>query len=298
MRKTDLFITSLLVFTLSSCVTNQQELIHLQQDWQKWRNEYKQEVSGKDGWLSLAGLYWLNEGQNSIGSNETMDHQFPSDAPERVGTINIKGDTAHFFALTHPVYNGETRVLAIPLSVKDKTRLSFGDYSFFLIKREKGFAIRLINNSLIEDAKAKYLKLSFYPFSEQWRIPARLIPNKKPKKIRMATVYGTTREDNSAGMLSFTLNGKDYQLEAVDYGKETPMYVMFSDETNGDLTYSAGRYVEVHWPENGDLTFIDFNRSYNPPCAYTPYATCPLTPKQNILSVPINAGELDYKIKP
>lgn len=300
MRKLSPIVIFISILFLIACASKKETNSALAQNWQLWKNNYNKEVFGKDGWHNLAGLYWLNEGPNTIGSSEAMDHQFPADTPTRIGNIRIKDDTAHFFAFDYPVFNSDTKVSAIPLSIEEPTRLSFDHYSFFLIKREKGFAIRLINDKLIkdDDLKAGGFKLSFYPFSEKWIVPAKLMPNTETKKIRMATVYGTTREEESAGILFFAVNGKNYQLEAVSYGKDKPMYVMFSDNTNSDTTYGAGRYVQVFRPNKNGLTYIDFNQAYNPPCAYTPYATCPLTPKQNVLPISIEAGELDYKAKP
>ncbi|MCW9000708.1 MAG: DUF1684 domain-containing protein, partial [Kangiellaceae bacterium] len=162
-------------------------------------------------------------------------------------------------------------------------------YEFFILKREKGFAIRLIDTTPL--AEKDFTR--FIPFDEKWIVTARHVAPKPEQKIRMATVYGTTREDYSAGYLEFQINGELQRLEAVDYGPGEPMYIMFSDTTNGESTYSAGRYIKVGWPNEKGITLVDFNRAYNPPCAYTLYATCPLTPKQNRLEIAINAGELD-----
>ena len=177
------------------------------------------------------------------------------------------------------------------LSVEDKTVVSFNQYEFHLIKREIGYALRLIDNSM--DKSKLFKGTKFYPFNQSWVVPARLIQHESPRTIRIPTVYGTIRNDDSAGWLEFDIRGTKHKLQAVNYGKESPMYVMFSDKTSGDVTYGAGRYLEVNWPDENGNTYIDFNRAYNPACAFTNYATCPLTPPQNRLTIDILAGELD-----
>ena len=261
-------------------------------DWQQWRNSYEKSLTGKGGWLSLAGLYWLNQGLNTLGSAPDNHHQLPQSAPAYVGEIII--DQSHIlFKRLHQetLIDGEPKELA-PLSVLPPTQVNFGHFEFFIIEREKKLALRLLNNN--SPQAKRFRGTRFMPFNPDGIVPAKLQPHSSPQTMQVATVYGTTRTEQSAGWIVFEIMGSQQRLEAVDYGADSPLYLFFSDATTGETTYSAGRYLEVNRPDQqGNLT-IDFNRAYNPPCAFTPYATCPLTPPQNRLNVAIKAGELDY----
>ena len=257
--------------------------------WQQWVHQYDQALRSEDGWLSLAGLFWLHAGVNSIGAAAGNDHRFPEGTPAEFGTIVVTNGQIRFTRQSDEIrIDGKdihSRVL-----VENETVVSFDSYSFYIIKREKGFAIRLKNNS--NPSIARFDGAHFYPYSDSWHIPARLIKHETPQKINIATVYETIRENDSAGWLEFEVEGKKLRLQAVSYGPETPMSIMFADQTRFSTTYGAGRYLDVEWPQEGDMTVIDFNRAYNPPCAITAFATCPLPPRQNRMDIAIEAGEL------
>ena len=285
-----------LIFTLSGCQSDSVAINHSAQysysAWTTWKQHYQREVSGKDGWLSLAGLCWLEEGINTLGASANKDCQLPQDTPNNLGSLIVNNNQVEFKTNnTDLQVDGNSNINHITLK-EDETQVTFPNYGFKIIKRDRGFALRLIDKRPINQEEGL---VKFIDFQPEWVMRAKLIPNVSAKTIRLATVYGTTREDKSAGLLIFEYLGKKYQLEAVNYGKDTPMYVMFSDQTNGESTYAAGRYVKVEWPDLDGYTVIDFNRAYNPPCAYTNYATCPLTPKQNVLPISISAGELSFK---
>lgn len=261
------------------------------ESWNKWKKDYELSLTGKSGWLSLVGLYWLTEGENSIGSAKKNQHIFPNNTPAFVGNIAVRKGKLKFDShASHILVNGQPLKHSM-LSVDDRTLVTFGNFEFYIIKREKGFAVRLIENN--SNIATNFTGTRYIPFNDAWVLPAKLRLSKQIDTLKIPTVYGTIREEKSAGWLEFEIANKTYQLQAVDYGKESPMYVMFSDRTSGYTTYGAGRYVEVDWPDENGNTFIDFNRAFNPPCAYTSFATCPLTPKQNRLKIKINAGELD-----
>lgn len=281
---------STLIFITSSLFAKSEGQYSLS-EWEKWRSEYDQTIVGKGGWLSLAGLYWLNQGKNTIGSGKQNTHQFPTNAPISVGTLEVLNDSVIFTTNNEDVRVDSKPLLEAELSIKNRTLVTFGNFEFYVIKREIGFAVRLINNTAKKILSFKGTR--FTPFDQSWIVSAKLIQHKTPQTFKVPTVYGTTREDKSAGWLEFTIDGKVQRLQAVDYGKDSLLYVMFSDATSGDTTYGAGRYIEIEWPDKNGHTLIDFNRAYNPPCAYTNYATCPLTPRQNRLQVAIKVGELD-----
>ncbi len=257
--------------------------------WLSWQAEYDKSRLSKTGWLSLVGLYWLKEGNNTIGSGDQNDHRLPKDMLEKFGSIEVKNDTVTFTSYSDEILIDEQDINSQVLEV-NKTKVSYKNFVFYIIKREIGFAIRLQDTQSLN--VERYQGTKFYPYSDDAAISAKLVAHKIPKKLMISTVYGTVRENDSAGILEFQYKGKKLSLEAVSYGKDSPMTLMFVDETGQETTYGAGRYLEVEWPKNGDITTIDFNYAYNPPCAITTFATCPLPPRQNRLDVAIEAGEL------
>jgi uncharacterized protein (DUF1684 family) len=258
--------------------------------WQKWVDDYSKGLSSKEGWLSLAGLYWLSEGDNTLGTDKSNHHIFPAGTPSFFGVVNISNERVSFIRKNLNIKIDDADIES-KILVLNETTVSFNSYSFYIIKRERGFAIRLKNTN--NSSSTKYAGAHFYPYSETLAVPAKLIQHKTPQKIQIATVYDTVRENDSAGWLEFEFNGEKHRLQAVSYGKEVPMSLMFADETGQETTYGAGRYLDVDWPMNGsDMTVINFNYAYNPPCAITPFATCPLPPFSNRLAFKVEAGEL------
>ena len=257
--------------------------------WQSWVNEYDESRRSEDGWLSLVGLYWLVEGENTLGSAVHNQHRFPVGTPDRFGIINLSDGQLNFTRLSDDVRiddkDNESAIL-----LPNETIVSLGSYSFYIIERESGFAIRMKDTE--SPRIASFDGTHFYPHSDSWVIPAKLVKHATPQKINIATVYATVRESDSAGWLEFTHQGEKLRLQAVSYGPDTPMMLMFADKTSRSTTYGAGRFLDVEWPGAGDETFLDFNRAYNPPCAITAFATCPLPPPQNRLGIAVEAGEL------
>ncbi len=289
----------LVIFNLMSCsqrpkpqLERSKQLdkeVAFEQKWQQWVDDYDKSRRSDSGWLSLAGLYWLNQGDNKLGSQSSNHHIFPSLAPEHLGVVNVNGDKLVFEVADEAVRIDGKKVKKAELLV-NKTQVTFSSFSFHVIKRERGFAIRLKNklNPSIKQFKGTH----FYPYNKSFRVKAKLIPAKDKQTIKIATVYNTVRQNDLAGILEFEWMGKTYRLEAVSYGKDTPMSLMFVDETSQETTYGAGRYLSVEWPQDNDITIIDFNYAYNPPCAITSFATCPLPPQQNRLDFAVAAGEL------
>jgi len=277
-----LFVTQ--TFTLQSNASEKEK-------WQQWVHEYDQYNQSEEGWLSLVGLYWLEQGVNRLGSSKGNQHRLPKDLPKNFGQILVDKDDLTFTRSSDQIkIDGED--LASKNIELNKTTVSIGTYSFTVIQREGNFAVRLKNSASPYLANFKGAK--FYPYSTKFAIPAKLFKPQSPRTIKIATFYGTVRENDSAGILQFEYQGKIIKLEAVSYGDDYPMSVMFADETSDETTYGAGRYLDVEWPKNGTDAIINFNYSKNPPCAITEFATCPLPPRQNRLDIAVEAGEM-YK---
>jgi uncharacterized protein (DUF1684 family) len=174
--------------------------------------------------------------------------------------------------------------------------LEIGPITFYLIERGSRTGVRVRDKN--SEARRSFRGLRWYDIDPRWRVKARLEPALKGRTVPIATIVGDTIDLESAGYLVFTVNGRELRLEAL---YETPeheeLYLMFKDRTNGDTTYGAGRYMYPPLPVNG-VVDLDFNKAYNPPCAYTAFATCPLPPRQNWLPVPLPAGEKAYEGSP
>lgn len=261
-------------------------------DWHKKRIE---NLTKKDGWLSLVGLYWLKEGENKFGSDKSNDIVFPANAPAFIGTFILEdgGVTAKM----NPgigIYVDTMLVEKIKMKddqTENPTILRLGTLSWYVIKRTIGLGIRVKDseNHLIKDFKG----IETYPVDIKWRLAAQFIPYDPPRIITVPDILGTVEDTPSPGALSFFINDKQFTLDVIDAGRQ--FYIIFGDITNGKETYGAGRFLYVDKPDSSNITTIDFNKAYNPPCAFTKFATCPLPPKQNLLRAEIKAGEKKYE---
>ncbi len=284
----------LFLFLISSC-GQQPARMDYKKQIEGWHQKRIQRLKASDSWLSLAGLYWLKQGENTFGADDKNDIVFPKGkAPAYIGKIILKNGQA--VARIHPdvpVTSDGQIVKQIMLKNDQQgkpTVLKLGTLSWYVIKRGNMFGIRLKDS---ENPPLKsFTGIDRFPVKEEWRIEARFIPYTKPKKVAIPTVLGTVVEEDAPGQLRFDYHGKTYSLEALDDGDE--FFIIFADSTNGQETYHAGRFLSVDKPDKKGMTYIDFNKAYNPPCAFTPYATCPLPPKENYLPIRVTAGEKDY----
>jgi uncharacterized protein len=162
-----------------------------------------------------------------------------------------------------------------------------GSISFFVIKRGDRLGIRVKDSA--SSVRKNFQGLKFFPISPEFRFQAKFIPN--VKKIPILNVLGQTDLEESPGIVEFTCRGQQYRLRPIYEGKT--LFFLFKDPTNKTQTYPAGRMLNTPLPVNGTVD-LDFNKSYNPPCTFTPYATCPLPPRENTVAVPIEAGEMRY----
>lgn len=299
--KAAIIFSTLLLLILFSCSgkkSNDREDASYINEIKNWHNERIKSLKSEDGWLSVSGLFWLNEGENSFGAALSNDIVFPEDkAPDFIGwfvldngqvRVKIKSDVQVFHKNT-PV----TEMLLRSDVEGDPTILAFGSLNWYVIKRDNKFGVRLKDS---ENPKISIFKeIERYPISSKWRIKAEFLPYNPPKKIALPTVLGTVIEESSPGALEFKINGQTYQLDPIGDANDEKFIIIFADQTNGIETYGAGRYLYVIKPNEEGITYIDFNKAYNPPCAFTKYATCPFPPTQNRLPVKITAGEKNYK---
>jgi uncharacterized protein (DUF1684 family) len=262
------------------------------QEMAEWRKAREERLKSETSWLTVVGLHWLQEGENTVGSSPSSAVRLPPAAPPSVGVIRLAGRKAEFAAAKGvPVTSKGKPVDRLVLD--EETPIELGSITFFVIERGSRVAVRVRDANAA--ARREFAGLSWYDADPRWRLRARFVAPATARKIPIATIVGDEIDLDSAGELVFTVNGRELRMEALyDSPERSELYIMFKDRTNGKTTYGAGRYMYLPLPVNGTVD-LDFNKAYNPPCAYTDYATCPLPPRQNWLPVPIEAGEKVYK---
>lgn len=261
---------------------------------EKWHQRRAERLKEEDGWLNLVGLFWLNEGRNRFGSAEDNDIIFPS-GPEYIGSLFLKDSvvTISVNPGVEVLSEGKpvTEMVLNDDYSENTTYLESGSLRWNIIKREKGFGIRL------RDFEAPLLKkfggIERFPINEDWKINAEFEEYNPSKKMLIPDITGVTLEEFSPGAVKFMVDSKEYKIDAVDAGRR--LWLIFADETSGEETYGAGRYLYIDKPDSSGNTVIDFNLAYNPPCVFTKYATCPFPPKQNYLKLRITAGEKKWE---
>lgn len=244
-----------------------------------WRADREARLKADGGWLSVAGLFWLHEGANTFGKAESNDIVLP-DGPERAGAFELHGATVTAQEA------GKTRTVA----PDSEDVVKVGRLSLFVIKRGDRFGIRLKDPD--SEYRRSYHGISYYPVNEKYRVTAKWIV--EPRKIPILNILGQTEDSENPGYAVFHLAGKELRLyPIIEEPGAKELFYIFRDLTSGKETYPAGRFFYSEMPKNGEVV-LDFNKAYNPPCAFTAYATCPLPPKENRLDARIEAGEKTY----
>lgn len=176
-------------------------------------------------------------------------------------------------------------------SETDEEVLAYDSLRWFVMRRDGRWAVRLRDRAHL--ALAAFHGVEYFPVDPAWRVTARLVAHPTPVTIPVPTILGSVNQTPSPGVLHFSLNGTEQRLVALGQ-PDKPLSLIFADATSGRETYGSGRFLTVNAPNADGETVIDFNRAYNPPCAFTPFATCPLPPAGNRLAIPIPAGEKKY----
>ncbi|MGM0497391.1 MAG: DUF1684 domain-containing protein [Bacteroidota bacterium] len=288
-----LMITGFFSFLLlTNCSDSKQKETNYKEKIQNWQKERLKNLKAEDGWLNLAGLFWLDEGKNTIGSDSTKNIVFPGKAPKNLGYVQLKNNEITFRAKEDVIVSNKAgEKIDTALMRHDQqdntTVLQHGSLRWFVIKRNDKFGIRL--RDLQSPLLKKIDSIPAFPVKPEWKIEAEFIPYEEDQYMEVPNVLGGTNEEKVYGKLQFEINDTTYTLTPM--GDRDHLFVVFGDKTNAEQTYGGGRFLSVPSPDEGNKTYLDFNKAYNPPCAFTPYATCPLPPSQNRLSVEVKAGE-------
>ena len=297
-----------LLLCLAACLSlaNEPDAASWTRDLLAWRVQHTADLQKPDGWLALAGLEWLQPGDNSVGSAADNKIHLPAGAPEHACVLHLDG----LIATLRPPAGGFPPGLLVdgkaaqPQALhveaqkdKNNTRLTVGALSFYVIRREDRFALRIKDTK--SEALVHFHGLKWYPPDPKYRVVARWTPYTPGKIIKMATLVGTTYDGHVPGAAEFNLDDKTFRLEPLLEDPDEPkLFFVLRDTTSASTTYPACRFLYTGFPDHGidkvGELVLDFNRLENPPCAYTSYATCPLPPPQNRLPVAIPVGEQRY----
>jgi uncharacterized protein len=282
-----------IVFVSATAAQGQTDYV---KEIEKWRVERETKLKTETGWLTVAGLFWLKGGVNTIGAGDSFDVRLTNNfRPGKFGEIEFKNGAAVLTVAgnVEAQVDGK-RFTGTQTLVSDErgkpTEVRTGTQTFYLIKREERFGIRLKDSN--SDARRNFKGLEWFPVDESYKVLARLEPGTEVKELQVPNVLGGFFKMKSPGVLKFTLKGKQVALQPVEEDDGT-LFLIFGDASNESATYKSGRFLYADKPVNGEVT-LDFNKAENPPCAFTPYATCPLPPPGNKLDVEVNAGEKTY----
>ena len=257
-----------------------------------WRVKREASLRAPDGWLSLAGLFMLEEGEYTLGSGDDNRIVLPPSAPARLGTLTFCQGKASLIVTTDlPVLVNGLPTRSADLADNDGQQPSLatvGSVTFFVHKFGNAYALRVRDSA--NPAIEAFEGCVWYEVKPDYRVPGRFVPHNAPVSTAISTVVNTVTDYTSIGAVEFELHGQPLQLLAKATATPNHLFIVFRDTTAGKETYGAARFLNVVVDGDGN-TVVDFNKAYNPPCAFTPYATCPLPPRINILPVAIEAGE-------
>jgi len=301
-------VLSLLLATVSACgdkkaaddaPMSEAEARYLSEE-SLWRMQRQEDLTKPDGWTSLIGLHWLSLQSHYVGSGARSGIRIAM-GPASLGMFQRNNGKVFFtpergLALTLDGQPFKGRVELKDDSNGPPSVLGFDEGKGKLTVIERGGNRALRVKHADAPTRTNFKNIEYWPADRDWCVEATFVPNAPGTTLPIATIIGTTENMPNPGALEFQRDGKSYRIEALDQG-ETTLSLIIADRTSGHETYGAGRYLDVPRPDPKGKVVIDFNRAYNPPCAFTPFATCPLPPNQNRLDLAITAGEKRYGVK-
>ncbi len=282
------------LFLISCFASNAQQQTPYEEEMEKWHQSRLDFLLSPDGWFNLEGLFWLKPGINQFGSAKNNDLVYNNPLfPKRAGyfewtngQVNWVSDQGVNTLVNDSLFNkGIVYEEGGKLPI-----LNLGSFRWNIIKREDKIGVRF--RDLASKSLTNFKPIQHYPVDPKWRVQARL-EKSNSQALMITNILGQTIAENTPGKLVFTIDGETFRLDALEEGDQ--LFIIFGDATSGKETYAAGRFVYTNKPDASGNTILDFNKCFNPPCAFSVYATCPLPPKQNFLPISITAGEKDYE---
>jgi len=297
MIRTSLFIAAAI---LGVAAVHATDTDNYKQSIEQWHAGRVERLTAPNGWLSLIGLEWLKDGANRIGSASDNDIVLKA-GPAHLGVANLAGNGD-----VHLVLASDSGALIDGKPVREATLIDdtkagtatpttvrFGTASFYVINRDGRKGLRVKDSDA--PSRKHFLGIDSFPIDPSWRIEATWVPAAPGETLEMGSVIGTIDKYPVPGKLEFTRDGKHFEiLPVIEEPGDTQYFIVFADRTSGKETYGAARFLYIDPPKDGKVV-LDFNKAYNPPCAFTPFATCPLAPPENRLDLRVTAGEKSYR---
>lgn len=310
--KTTLAATALLACLLAACHGNDEaakaraaaEARAFEASQQAWRQKRRDALLAPDGWTSLIGLHWIDEGAHYVGSDPDNGIRI-SKGPAHLGMVSLGKDHALRFVPEKGVavtVDGQPLAGGIALKTDamegGPTALVFDEGKGIATMIERGDRYALRVKHADADSRLHFTGLAYWPGGRDWRVQGTFVPHPPGRTIPVVNIVGMTEDIRNPGAIEFTRGEKTYRIEALDEGDGSgKLFLIYADRTSGHGSYPAGRYLYVDMPDAQGKVTVDFNHGYNPPCAFTAFATCPLPPPENRLDLPVEAGEKAY-VKP
>ena len=308
MKRQHVLLACMLALALTGCqrapvptapVADAQQQSSFANQQQEWRALRLAELTKPEGWASLIGLHWLDPGPHRVGSDTDNGIRLAM-GPERLGLFTVRDGKVSLAPEQGVAVEVDGMPARSTLMLRDDgsdagpSRIAFdgGKGVATVIVRGGRFALRVKHADA--DSRVQFSGLDYWPGGPDWRIQGRFVPHPAGKTLPIANIIGTTDHIPNPGAVEFQRDGKTLRLEALDEG-EGSLFLVFADRTSGHGSYGAGRFLDASLPDPQGKVMLDFNQAYNPPCAFTPFATCPLPPPENRLDLAIAAGERDYK---
>jgi len=293
-RRLGRLLPGLMLF-LAGCVSGRRDPPDPLADWRAWQGQRQESVAGTNGWSTITGLHWLGEGRHSVGPR--LDDPIRIASGGHLGEFVRTGGSVRF----HPANSGDVladgQPVQSPISLVSDvpgpaTKLTHGSHQLWLIERGDRLGIRV--RDFEAPARRQFRGLECFSWQSAWRKMARFEPHPPGTTLPITDVTGVTRPEPNPGSVVFQHAGRTYRLEALADAEAGDLFLLFQDATNGSTTYAPGRFLHAPYPDAAGRVVLDFNRAYNPPCAFTEYATCPRAPAENQLPFPVRAGEKKY----
>lgn len=261
-----------------------------------WRAKRVIDLNRPDGWTSLVGLHWLDPGTHRVGSDADNGIRLAM-GPQHLGVFTVRDRQVSFVPDTAVSVDGKPQRGAAALRVdsdpQGPSKIEFDGDKGLATVIERGGRLALRVKHADAESRLKFAGLQYWLGGRDWQVPARFVPHPAGKTLPIANIIGTTDDIPNPGAVEFERAGKTYRLEALDEGEGT-LFLVFADRTSGHGSYGAGRFLDAPMPDQQGRLVLDFNQAYNPPCAFTPFATCPLPPPENRLDLAVEAGEKNY----
>ena len=257
-----------------------------------WRVDREARLKADDGWLTVSALFFLPEGESRFGSSPRNDLVLPDPFPAEAGVIERRGRTVSVRALGDPLTVDGKPVSAAQLyPAEGRVTLKEGPVTFWVHESGERLAIRVRDTEAA--IRRNFTHLEWYPVDEGYRVRGKFTPHAEPLTVKTMNILGDIETYQSTGHVTLTVAGREVRMLPVNSGDQ--LWFILRDATSGDETYAAARFLYADAPDADGWTTVDFNKAYNPPCAFNPHTTCPLPPPDNRLEVRVEAGEKNYR---